>query len=153
MVQPDRQGDTPDDAGGGMAEGGQQRRSGGRGWAEHRTVCGTGRTSILSELSKALEERKLPAATGQASGDTERRGKTRPLGIPTVKDRIVQTAVKFGHRTDLRSASSGKGATAFDRDEAARTHCGKWTGCSRKATPTWWMPTCRATSTASRTSG
>ncbi len=71
----------------------------------------------------------------------------RPLGIPTVKDRIVQTAVKLVIEPIFESEFCG-GATASDRDGAAKMHCAKSTACSRKASPSWWMPTWRATSTA-----
>jgi RNA-directed DNA polymerase len=78
-------------------------------------------------------------------------GNTRPLGIPTVKDRIVQTAVKrviepifekeflpmsYGFRP-------GRGCKDATR--------GKSIGSLRKAAPTWWMPTSKVTSTPSRT--
>ena len=44
----------------------------------------------------------------------------RPLGIPAVKDRIVQTAVKLVHRADLRARVSARRVTAFGRDVAAK---------------------------------
>lgn len=48
----------------------------------------------LQELSEALKEDRYRATAIRRVEIPKADGKTRPLGIPTVKDRIVQTAVK-----------------------------------------------------------
>lgn len=48
----------------------------------------------LSELATALEQGRYQAQAVRRVEIPQAGGKTRPLGIPTVKDRIVQTAVK-----------------------------------------------------------
>ena len=47
-------------------------------------------------------------------------GRKRPLGIPTVRDRVVQMAAKIVHRADLRSGLPAVRATAFVRAGAPR---------------------------------
>jgi RNA-directed DNA polymerase len=73
-------------------------------WANHG-AAGVDRQSIerfeareeayLAELSTALREGKYRPQPIRRVEIPKGDGRTRPLGIPTVKDRVVQTAVKF----------------------------------------------------------
>lgn len=64
----------------------------------------------------------------------------RPLGIPTVRDRVVQTALRMAlepiFEKDFAQHSYG-----FRPGRVARTRCGGWTNSWRPATCTWSMPT------------
>lgn len=68
-------------------------------------------------------------------------GRTRPLGIPTVKDRIVQTALKMAiepiFETQFRPGSYGFRPGRSCKDALREVDR------LLKATPTWWMPISR----------
>ena len=76
-------------------------------------------------------------------------GGERPLGIPTIRDRVVQTAAKLVlepiFEADFEDSAYGyrPGRGGARRSRRCIVAC-----C--KATPMWWMPICRSTSTRSR---
>ena len=78
-------------------------------------------------------------------------GGERPLGIPTIRDRVVQTAAKLVlepiFEADLEPTAYGY------RPGRSGDRCGQ--GGAPAAlpgvTPTWWTPTCRNISIRSRT--
>jgi RNA-directed DNA polymerase len=76
-------------------------------------------------------------------------GGERPLGIPTIRDRVVQTATKLVlepiFEADLEPTAYGyrPGRSGADAIEAVHALL-----C--RATPMWWTPICRNTSTRSR---
>ena len=101
------------DPGSGVAEGCAEQRIGGSGWAEHGAVC-AGAARYPSELQISLEDgsyRPQPVKRVEIpKGD----GKTRPLGIPAVKDRIVPTALKMVIEPVPRVRPQGGPRTSFE---------------------------------------
>jgi hypothetical protein len=77
----------------------------------------------------------VPGRSGAAGDDTEA-GWRRTLGIPTIRDRVVQTAAKLVlepiFEADFDSAYGCR------RAEARSMLSRKRTGSSAGATPTWW---------------
>ena len=50
---------------------------------------------FLRELRGELKDGRVPADPGPRASDSEARGRKRRLGIPTLKDRVVQMALKL----------------------------------------------------------
>jgi RNA-directed DNA polymerase len=79
-------------------------------------------------------------------------GRTRPLGIPTVKDRIVQTALKMVIEP-IFEVQFRPGSYGFRPGRSCKDALREVDGLLREGYAFVGMPTCRATSTPSRTTG
>ena len=77
-------------------------------------------------------------------------GGERPLGIPTIRDRVVQTAAKLViepiFEADFEPNAYGYRPRRRAGDAVEAVH-----GLLCAATRTWWTPICPSTSTPSRT--
>ena len=69
-------------------------------------------------------------------GSTEKR----PLGIPAVRDRVVQTALRMVQEP-IWEAQFAEHSYGFRPGRGVRTHCAESMSFSRPATPGWWTPT------------
>jgi RNA-directed DNA polymerase len=88
-------------------------------------------------------------------GSTE----TRPLGIPTVRDRVVQTAIVnvvepiFERDFAATNAARRCPSYGFRPGRSCKDALRRVDRLLQRATRTSWTPTCKATSTRFRTSG
>jgi len=85
-------------------------------------------TRYLAELQEQLKDGSYQPHPVKRVEIPKVTAKTRPLGIPTVKDRVVAGGVEDGHRADIRKPSSVRAASASVRGVGARMRCGKSIG-------------------------
>ena len=85
-----------------------------------------------------------PDRSGGCTSTSLAAGRSGRLGIPSVRDRVVQAALRLVIEPIFEQRVCSRIVTGFDRGADARTPCGKSTGFLRQATPTSWMPTLKA---------
>ena len=107
----------------------------------------------LAGLRRGPADENVPARAGAAGDDPQAGGGERPLGIPTMKDRVAQAAAKLViepiFEADFNRTAYGYRPRRSRRGDAVRKSASKL--LKARATQTWWMPICRNTSTRSRT--
>ena len=114
------------------------------------TIEAQGLGEWLARLGEELRDRTYRPEPVRRVMIPKPDGGERPLGIPTIKDRVVQTAAKlvlepiFEADLDPEAYGYRPGRSAID---VGRVGC---TATSNEGTRTWSMRTCRSTSTRSR---
>ena len=76
-------------------------------------------------------------------------GGERPLGIPTIRDRVAQTAAKLVLEP-IFEADFEDSAHGYRPSGARAMRSAECTGISCRGIRTWWTPICRSISTRSR---
>ena len=127
--------------------------NGGAAGVDHQTVEDflADRQEELDRLHEALRtDSYRPQAVRRVWIPKPGSKEQRPLGIPTVRDRVVQTALLHVLEPIFDVTFSPSTATAFDTAGDVITPWNGSSSCWTPATCTWSMRTSRATSTRSR---
>ena len=95
--------------------------------------------SYLEELSQSLKEGSYQPIAVKRVYIPKGPGQERPLGIPAVKDRIVQAAVKLVIEPIFEIWSFSPAAMGFVPSGGPRMPSEKWINSSKQATRGWWM--------------
>ena len=104
----------------------------------------------LDELATELRERTYRPHPVRRVFIPKGDGKQRPLGIGTIRDRVAQMAVVLVLEP-IFEADLEPEQYAYRPDRSALDAVRRSTGCSRRGIRRSSTPTCRVTSTASRT--
>jgi len=113
------------------------------------TIETAGRKEWLAGLGKMLRDRTYRPDPLSRVMIPKPNGGEGPLGIPTIRDRVVQTAVKLViepiFEADLEPNTYG-----YRPRRSAGMPSRRSTNCSAAGTRMWWMPIYPSTSTPSR---
>lgn len=108
-----------------------------------------GEGSWLAALGKELHDKTYRPDPVRRVMIPKPGGGERPLGIPTIRDRVVQTAAKL-ILEPIFEADFVDEAYGYPPGEARSMRFGKSIGRSARAIRMWSMPTCPSTLTRSR---
>ncbi len=109
----------------------------------------SGRKEWLAGLRKDLTEKTYRPSPVRRVMIPKPGGGERPLGIPTIRDRVAQTAAKLVLEP-IFEADFEDGAYGYRPRRSGVGAVKEVHRLIRQGIPTWWTPICRNTSTPSR---